>query len=60
MQKGYRKVVILALCSHSMARETAIIQISSQTPLLHSIILYGSIFFCCFCFIIIYLFYLVS
>lgn len=45
MQKGYRKVVILALCSHSMARETAIIQISSQTPLLHSIILYGSIFF---------------
>lgn len=45
MQKGYRKVVILALCSHSMARETAIIQISSQTPLLHSIILYGSILF---------------
>lgn len=45
MQKGYRKVVILALCSHSMARETAIIQISSQTPLLHSIILYSSILF---------------
>lgn len=45
MQKGYRKVVILALCSHSTARETAIIQISSQTPLLHSIILYGSILF---------------